>query len=267
MQPKIAICFFGITRSLKHTIASIDENIISPAKQLGEVRVFAHFFDQKRVESRRSRESTVLDPSEYTLLRPDEVEFEKPELCLDVHDFEGLKKYGDARRDDFQSLRNLTHALHSLDKVKEMALRWSPDVVVFARPDLLYHHSLGPPINSALEASKDTVLIPNWQHWRGGYNDRFAVCSSVIAAKVYGSRISLVHEYCDYFSEPLHAELLNRYAIEKSSVSVDFFEARATRVRADGRLKNEVFDMSIFEKVKTSVRQRFRERRLRRRYL
>ena len=71
-KKKIAICFFGITRSLKYTIGSIEENILNPARTLGDVRVFAHFFNQERVENSRSRESTALDRSEYMNIHEDQ---------------------------------------------------------------------------------------------------------------------------------------------------------------------------------------------------
>jgi hypothetical protein len=44
---KIAICIFRITRSLTFTIQNIVENVITPARELGEVKIFLHFFDQK----------------------------------------------------------------------------------------------------------------------------------------------------------------------------------------------------------------------------
>ena len=45
MQKKISICFYGITRNLKKTYPSIEENIINPAKKHGEVKIFCHFFN------------------------------------------------------------------------------------------------------------------------------------------------------------------------------------------------------------------------------
>lgn len=258
---KIAICFYGITRSLKHTIGSIRTNLIDPAGKFGTVKTFAHFFNQDRVENPRSKESVQLDKNEFELLKADCVQFEEPGLCLDLLDFEALKTYGDARSDGFHSLRNLVHALHSLKQVTEMAAEWQPDIVIFARPDLLYHSSLEPCLKEASQMGGPKVFIPDWQHWRGGYNDRFAVCVGLEAARAYGTRADRMLEYCATFNEPLHSELLLRFVMERSTSSIRFISNRATRVRADGRLKREHFGVSLRDKFKTHLRRTRRKLR------
>ena len=255
MTAKIAVCFFGITRSLAYTIESIEKHTTEPAKELGEVRVFAHFFNQNRVESNRSKEAAKLDPFEYRLLHADEVELEPPETCLQAHDYDLLKSYGDTRRDGFQSLRNLVHALHSLDRVTNLALAWHPDIVIFLRPDLLYHSSLKNVIEEAIVAEEETVFLPDWQHWRGGFNDRFSVCAGNKAIKAYGTRVWRAQECCEQYGEALHAETLNRFAIEASGVRIMFFPQRASRVRAGGMVKNEKFQPSAFDRIKTGIRK------------
>lgn len=262
-KKKIAICFFGITRSLKYTIGSIEENILNPARTLGDVRVFAHFFNQERVENSRSRESTALDRSEYKLLKPDCVVLEAPDECLSRHEFEKLKSFGDTRHDKFQSLRNIVHALHSLEQVTDMALEWAPDVVLFLRPDLFYHSSLEAIIQQALDSEAPAVFLPDWQHWRGGYNDRFAICVGKKAAITYGKRVQKMHEYCELYQEPLHSESLNRFALDTSGVSIKFFPERASRIRADGSQKREVWKEPLFDRFKTVIRSRRRASRSR----
>lgn len=255
---KIAICFFGITRSLNHTIHSIKTNVLEPAKAIGEVKVFAHFFDQERVESKRSREFINLDRTEHVLLSPDVLRLEKPYKCIDLYDFEGLKSFGDTRRDGFQSLRNLVHALHSLKSVTEIALDWNPDLVVFVRPDLEYHDSLFDSLTTAALTKGDYIFIPNWQHWRGGLNDRFAICTSANSAKAYGTRADAMLSYCQHFGEALHSESLNRYALENENIGIRFMDVRASRVRAGGCVKNEIFGRSYSDAAKTWVRTQWR---------
>lgn len=106
-MPKIAICFFGITRSLKFTISSIEKNILKPAHALGEVRVFCHFFVQTEIDNPRSGEKGLLRQDEHTLLNPSWLELEEPDQCLAMHGFAELKTWGDSWGDDFRSLRNL----------------------------------------------------------------------------------------------------------------------------------------------------------------
>lgn len=258
---KIAICFYGITRSLRHTIGSIKTNLIEPADKFGTVKTFAHFFDQDRVENPRSKESEQLDKNEFELLKADCVQLEQPDLCLDLLNFEALKTFGDARRDGFNSLRNLVHALHSLKQVTEMAAEWRPDIVIFARPDLQYHSSIEPCLKEAMQVTEPTIFIPDWQHWRGGYNDRFSVCVGLEAARVYGTRADQMLTYSETFREPLHSESLLRFVMKRSTSSIRFMSNRATRVRADGRLKKERFEVSFPDKLKTLLRRTRRKLR------
>jgi len=258
---KIAVCFYGLTRSLKHTMVSIDKNVLEPARNLGDVRVFAHFFDQERIENTRSRESSVLDRDEHRLLGAHNLELEKPDACLMQHDFEELKEFGDTRRDGFSSLRNLVHALHSLKKVTETALAWEPDIVIFARPDLMYHDSLESYVADAVNAPDPCIYIPDWQHWRGGYNDRFAICTSPQSALAYGTRVDRMLDFCRYFREAVHSESLNRFVLDNEGIEVRLMDARASRVRADGRIKKERFGCSKSDTVKTFIRQMVRRLR------
>lgn len=236
---KIAICFFGITRSLTHTIGSIEQNILTPARELGEVRIFAHFFQQATIDNPRSGESGPLRQDEHRLLSPDWLELEEPGLCLERLNFHDLKKWGDTWSDDFRSLRNLVHQLHSLSRATTSALEWNPDLVIFARPDLLYHDSLRPVLHEAMALGG--IFLPGWQRWRGGYNDRFAVCAGTQLASLYGHRVELLHRFCREEDQPLHAELLLRFALRPKSQHVHFRAVRASRVRLGGEIKKEDF--------------------------
>lgn len=250
---KIAICFFGITRSLTHTIATIESNILSPARELGEVRVFAHFFHQVEINNPRSGEKGLLRQGEHTLLDPDWLDLEAPEHCLAIYDFNCLKSWGDSWNDDFRSLRNLVHQLHSLQKVTDAALKWQPDLVIFARPDLGYVDSLQPSMIQALRYNR--IFLPNWQRWRGGYNDRFAITSSIKIAQAYGMRVRLMADYCRKFNAPLHAELLLRYALADYKNAVRFRSFRASRVRCDGRTTEEDFRDSRLIAIQRLIRK------------
>jgi hypothetical protein len=240
-KPRIAICFFGITRSLSHTIGSIERNILDPARSAGDVKIFSHFFDQPRIENPRSGESGVPVANEHKLLSSDWLKIEEPDACLRRWNFAKLKSYGDCWHDDLRSLRNLVHQLHSLNAAATAAAEWSPSLYLFARPDLEYHDSFAPHLEAMLVKRGDAISIPAWQHWRGGYNDRFSICRSKRAATAYGGRISVAEEFCRQNGEPLHAERLLRYALTKSFAQVRTMNLRASRVRLDGTVRAETF--------------------------
>jgi hypothetical protein len=76
---KVAICFWGLTRSLKYTIHSIRAKIL---KQLDdkniEYKIFLHtyVFDSAYNNPRANEHNIKLDFDEYKLLNPDYVEID-----------------------------------------------------------------------------------------------------------------------------------------------------------------------------------------------
>lgn len=253
MDIKIAICFFGITRSLTHTIGSIDENILAPACELGEVRIFAHFFRQATIDNLRSGEEGPLKQNEHNLLASDWLKLEDPNHCIREHGFEALKSFGDSWNDGFSSLRNLIHQLHSMKQVTDVALDWSPDLVLFVRPDLIYHDNLGPEIAKAMKCKAPAVTLPNWQNWHGGYNDRFAICRGKAAAGIYGGRVTELKEFCVKTDSPVHSERLLSFVLENAGIKPSLMSARASRVRANGIVKRENFSGPTLSAMRIGV--------------
>ena len=253
MKPKIAVCFFGITRSLSHTIASIERNVLDPARNSGNVTIYSHFFLQRDLVNRRSGEKGHLDLGEHRLLPSSFLHLEEPDACLEEHDFERLKAAGDAWQDDFQSLRNLVHQLHSMNVVAAAALEGGAEVCLFCRPDLAYHDSLSRPIHRAVAARKPTVFLPRWEP-HGGYNDRFAICAGTEAIIAYGQRIRCLHDFCAETGRPLHSEQLLAFSLARAEVSVRKITSRASRVRLDGTQMYEDFAHPWVASVKAGIR-------------
>lgn len=242
MGIKIAVCFFGISRSLAFTYPSIEMNILRPAWDTGEVKIFVHFFDQEMIVNARSGENGATRRDEHLLLKPDWLQLEPPDNCLKQIPYDQIKSFGDAWGDGFQSLRNLMHQLHSLKTVSKAALDWQPDIIVFARPDLEYHDSLAGPIRKVLLSHGNMVCLPSWQHWAGGYNDRFAICTADEAAKAYGERLNEVLVFCKEDDRSLHAEQLLKFVLTKRNVKLRMTSARASRIRLDGTKLVETFE-------------------------
>jgi hypothetical protein len=243
MEPSIAICFFGITRSLGHTLPSIEKNALSPARAAGNVRVYAHFFRQYSLAEARSGETGTIDPDEHLLLRADWLQLEEPDDCLAQWGFEALKRHGDFWQNDFRSLRNLVHQLHSLNLVTQAALDDGAELCLFLRPDLRYHDSLAPAIRRgqrAAQAGQALVQLPWWQPWTG-LNDRFAIAAGRGAIAAYGQRVMQMHAFCTATGGPLHSERLVAHALAAAGVPTRTIGARASRVRLGGNERYEDF--------------------------
>ncbi len=145
----VCICFFGITRSLTWTAPSILRNIVEPARQQGSVRLLGHFYTLPHLTNSRSHEDGPIKADEDQLLPFDEIEWADPEQVLAALPVSALEQFGDAWNDDFQSFRNLLLQLHSLQAVAKRALESGAETVLFCRPDLEYHDSVGPALARA----------------------------------------------------------------------------------------------------------------------
>ena len=240
MTIKIGVCFFGITRSVSHTIGNIEKNIYQPLEKLGaEVKKFAHFFELEQIENARSGETGKIDLNEADLLRLDDVFFEKPERFLSESSFELVKGYGDFWQDNNKSIRNLYHQLHSMKTVTQRCLEWDPDIVLFLRPDLSYHDNFSTVLCSALKkVGSEHLFLPNWQHF-DGFNDRFAIAVGREAIKSYGLRYNNILNFCRKYDAPLHSERLLKFSSE--DIRVSFIPLRASRVRVNGVVVEELF--------------------------
>lgn len=69
---RVALCFFGLTRSLNHTLESIKENVIGKIEKEGyEVDVFLHTYnDVTHLTNGRTGEDDDLDTDQWHLLQP-----------------------------------------------------------------------------------------------------------------------------------------------------------------------------------------------------
>lgn len=235
---RIAIVFFGITRSLRYTLDSITRNVIAPARALSaDVGLFGHFYDQNRIYNPRSGEAGPLDRNEYRILPLDKVEREPPGECLADYPIEDLMRNGDFWKDKFRSFGNLIHQLHSLHRATLLAEAYRPDILIFARPDLYYMNSFSPWLQDLARDPAPQVLVPNWALWHG-LNDRLALARGADAIAAYGHRVKVMLEYCAD-GRMLHSEQLLEYALRDHKTRM--IPLHASRVRSNGLVVIENF--------------------------
>lgn len=238
-RPRIGIALYGLPRASAITLPSILDNIITPAGTLGETVVRYHLFRQQQVVNTHSGESGALDEENYRLFSRFEGVLEEPEGIPERHGLAAVQAFGDAWGNNFQSTRNLLLQLHSLHNVTQQLLAQAPDLVVFARADLLYHDSMAADIAAALADRRSVARLPDWQ-WGGGYNDRFCICGRE-AIVPFGQRLDLVGRYLDRLQRPLHSERLLQFALDSSGIAVKPVSLRASRVRLGGKVRDEKF--------------------------
>lgn len=258
-RKRISVGFFGIARSLDYTIASIESNVLSSARALGNVRVFCHFWAQEWIDNPRSGERGAV-PGEIAELLDSDVLIEEEADDPAVRETRALFRSGeDIHRDGYRSLDNLAAQLHSISRVALAMQSWGPDVTLFLRPDLLYHDPFDPLIRSASKGYLSRIFLPDWQHHLG-VNDRFAICRGARAAEIWGQRINSVE---DFMSEgrPMNGEVFLKWHLHSEGARVSYHPVRASRVRLGGVIKEEDFSSSILlEKERKRLRRRARIR-------
>lgn len=232
---RVALCFFGLPRALPQTSESIRENLIAPLAAQADLVCLSHLYDG----SAEPGEEVTYDTQ--SLLHTDHHEQEPPGLCLSQWGFDGLLAYGDYWQNGGVSLRNLVHQLHSLHRVTQMAQKAGAEHCLFVRPDLLYHDSLERSVSDLLRCDADRVFLPDWQHWKGGLNDRMAYCAGPKAIEAYGKRADIMHRFCKATRSPLQSEQLVAYALWQAGLPWSRLAMRASRIRANGAQVSEDF--------------------------
>lgn len=237
---KVAIAFFGIPRNSLICFPNIVKNIYN-ALEFAEVKSFYHFYKQDKVVSLRSGENSDFNSLNYSFFDNISGALEEPGLCLEKWGFEDIKKFGDTWGDNYSSISNLIHQLNSLYEVTGIieSSKYEPDVVLFIRPDLLYHQLI--PEFCLFGARKDpnSIYIPNWQWWNG-VNDRFAICGKG-SYRAYGKRILDMKRFCLENNRGLHSERLLKYSLLKHNVRIKTLNVNASRVRVSGLIVDEDF--------------------------
>lgn len=235
---KCVLAFFGIDRNLSITSDSISKRILHPASVYYDVESVGFLWTPGRIDNPRSGEYIDLPPPQISLLPCGTYKTSPPPNLSNDDQFANLLKYGDIWNDQNKSLQNLYMQLVSLSHVTSMAIRAEATVVVFLRPDLIYHDSFSACLKMSSSLTNSCVLLPHWQP-HSGFNDRFAICRGLDAIKSYGYRLEKALEFCRSTESPLHAERLLKYALAGKNVRL--IDIKASRVRANGIIRTEDF--------------------------
>lgn len=226
----IAICFWGLTRSLQHTISSIEEMILEPLREHGfQYKIFLHTYQLgKRYSNKRSGEKDCfLDPKEWKLLKPDHVLLENQEKVDQDLQLEQYHSSPDPWKNNYQTLDNHVRALWSLYKV---TLLWENshtpfDYVMYCRPDVLY---LAPLQKSFFdEVDEKSIILPDFHEYP--INDRFCITKPNLAA-IYGKRFLKALEYSK--TKSLHSETFLRDTLRSHKITIHKRRIRFQRFRA-----------------------------------
>jgi len=233
----VAICFFGLTRSLDFTIDSIKNNILAPLEESNiNYDIILHTYDLKYIKLKRSGENNKLNTEEWNKLNPDYYKIDNQDTFDKSYNYEYVKSFGDAWNTNFENTINLIRQFNSLKQVWKLveSTKNNYECLIFLRPDLKYTTKLDIRyINKNLYSN--IILTPYWQKW-GGINDRIGIGNYNTMEK-YANRLDDVSDFLESTKKPLHAEKFLKFVLNKYNIKNKELKLVGKRIRSNGSIE------------------------------
>lgn len=241
MSLSTAILLYGVVhRSLRYTVESLRNNIITPLKQAGPVDLYFHSWANQEVHNPRGGETHLpIDPGEIAQLLPeakglcdDTADWRErltPDLAFEENPFRHMTIDPDAA---CNSLENYMLALQSLARVHAYFLSAKTvvyDQVVICRPDVRFLNPL--PVRPHT-IDREMLYLPMFHRYRG-HNDRFAL-GSEHAAAIYCNRYEQAYQALTQGQFPTNTEQFLLQHLNQHQLNTALIDLVFQRIRADG---------------------------------
>ena len=228
MSHRVAVVFWGIARSLRHTISSIQSNVLQPLRSAGHrVSVCVHTYTSNKVYSNpwAKERPQMMDNTQHKLLNADIEVVEDQDLVWEEENLQQLLPEKDPWDNEFRQYKNFILAVRSKAAAFRAIQRLEADVVVFSRPDVTYRKPIEMSWIERCAASDHVVLGPCWQlPW--GINDRFAICSGKAAELWSASALEhLKLRKCDTSEKQLF-DCVTKHGAALGTIDVHFWRVR-----------------------------------------
>ncbi|KAG8457519.1 hypothetical protein KFE25_004155 [Diacronema lutheri] len=231
---RVALCFYGLNRSLRHTIGSIRAHVFAPLRAACAAwEVYVHTYSETTVTSAHAHEYNVSiggAAEMVALLRPRRHAVTAQADADRLLDMRVYAHAGLAYAEPVQ--RNLLRQLYSLQLVTAL---WTPAAaryraVGYLRPDLRFVAPID--ARAMLRARDDEIYTPFW-HRHLGENDRLAF-GGARAAAAWGNRLFDAAEYTR--ARPLNSEAFLAWVIAQRGLVQRLTGMVGMRVRATGEV-------------------------------
>lgn len=194
---RIALVFWGLTRSLTITYPNIKKYILEHLKNNNiEYKIFLHtyYFKDNYTDKRTGEENIKLDFDEYKLLNPDYLLIDNQDEIKKKINIQKYHKYKYSY--NFQTTNNLICALYSQFRITQLLENKVKDgnhfdFVWYLRPDIIFNSKL--PLHWFKWINDNRFLVPNFGN-SGGINDRMAIMKYHQALN-YGKRFLNIIQY------------------------------------------------------------------------
>ena len=235
---KIALCFFGITRSLKYTKESIQEKIFNIFKKNNiDYDIFLHTYILDNYENIRTQEKcNNMDNEEYKLLKPTYLQVDDQNEIKSKINIENYRTYPDPWNTKYNSVDNFILAQYSKFQIVKMIQKTHNiyDYVIYLRPDVYYIDEFN--IKFFDLVTDAAIAIPNFHlHPLMKFNDRFAICNKNNYSNygnIFEHLLILSKKYC------LHSETILAKYLLSFGINYKYINFKFARVRCDGRVSD-----------------------------
>jgi len=239
---KVALLFWGLSRSSKWTYSSLKMNILNVLeKNKIEYKIFFHTYFLKDIyNNKRANEINIkIDNEDYKILKPDNFSYDWQEDVIKKIDFKKYYPEQDPWSNNFETFKNYILAMKSQKKVTEMFLEKKEDFdyVIYLRPDVNFLDKFN--VNWFDLCKDNCIITPKFDKY-GGINDRFAIMKKDLV-KIYGCRIDILIDKLSLSSERRLLWIFEKYKIKNIDINFIF-----QRIRITGKI--DVRDLNIYHK-------------------
>ena len=244
---KIALAFFGLTRSLSYTIASIRKNILNIFIKNGiKYDIFLHTYRINHFVNERSRERVNrINNEEYKLLKPNYIQIHDLESVKECICLSQFRTHPDPWNTNYQSVDNFI--LAQLSKSHLAALikgsNNTYDYIIYLRPDVEYITPFD--LSYFNKVNDHTICIPDF-HLYGPrlFNDRFCITNEKTYF-YYGDIFPYLLEISK--KERLHSETILGNMMASYGLRFAYIPFHFIRIRYNG--VKEQRDIQEFPKI------------------
>lgn len=237
MGKKVAILFYGLTRSLRSIYDNIKEKIFDQLTTNNySYDVFLHTYTLENpyinqwsgeiVNDYDNTSYTILNPRECIVEPQSEVEplLNTTKYLSIIGDWAGTASNPNMYR---YLVRNMVLALYSKRRVVNLFAKYKNeyDYVIITRPDQRLHSNLNPQIFNKL--NNFNIVIPH-EHSYHGLNDRFCIAKPINAIR-YGRSFNYLYFYSKL--KPIVSEVYMKAYLKALGLRIIFSPIKATLQR------------------------------------
>ncbi len=242
---KVALIFWGLTRSLRFCYPFHKQHILDVLKKAGiEYDIFIHTYHFESPYSNKwsGEHHIALDFEEYKVLEAKYViRDNQDEVCQEIQPSSFTSSHAVKQQDPLrrqagewfgangdQMRENVVKSLYSKYRItcKFEEVQDQYDYCIFLRPDAQFQSPLD--VQSFKRANDTTIVLANFNHFRG-WNDQFAICTPKVAL-IYGKLFLRMKEYSQrrvIISEVYLKECLIESAVQMADTHIRYALIRA----------------------------------------